>query len=403
MDCLRGLSPRGRGKPGRYIRCYKEWRSIPAWAGETRWAAAPHHIHKVYPRVGGGNLDTITTLMRRVGLSPRGRGKLRGLSIEPRRAGSIPAWAGETCRREKWRVRDEVYPRVGGGNMLTRPAHPAHDGLSPRGRGKPHPESQATINSRSIPAWAGETIGLTADLPPKRVYPRVGGGNRECRRDGVAGGGLSPRGRGKQFGVTASRIGQGSIPAWAGETAGRHGRGWGWQVYPRVGGGNNPSVGSIKTAGGLSPRGRGKPALHPVVAAYARSIPAWAGETRHVLAAFVYARVYPRVGGGNDDILHMRKLQSGLSPRGRGKLLWRCQPFFMQRSIPAWAGETHRPSALVATTAVYPRVGGGNYVVASAVAALNGLSPRGRGKLPAKSSLWARRGSIPAWAGETAT
>ena len=54
-------------------------------------------------------------------------------------------------------------------------------GLSPRGRGKREQAPTQQIQTRSIPAWAGETA-----LPPKygnaiKVYPRVGGGNvNEC-------------------------------------------------------------------------------------------------------------------------------------------------------------------------------------------------------------------------------
>ena len=49
--------------------------SIPAWAGETKALTALTRKVKVYPRVGGGNLTTLTSLVVPMGLSPRGRGK----------------------------------------------------------------------------------------------------------------------------------------------------------------------------------------------------------------------------------------------------------------------------------------------------------------------------------------
>ena len=52
---LRGLSPRGRGKPQQALICARPSRSIPAWAGETRICAHIRWACAVYPRVGGGN------------------------------------------------------------------------------------------------------------------------------------------------------------------------------------------------------------------------------------------------------------------------------------------------------------------------------------------------------------
>ena len=50
-------------------------------------------------------------------------------------------------------------------------------GLSPRGRGKLPPLSQSRPRSRSIPAWAGETYYGIKMAHHRTVYPRVGGGN----------------------------------------------------------------------------------------------------------------------------------------------------------------------------------------------------------------------------------
>ena len=70
----------------------------------------------------------------------------------------------------------------------------------------------------SIPAWAGETQRLGGSHSPLEVYPRVGGGNGLADGEVGIGQGLSPRGRGKRLGVEIQLLGQGSIPAWAGET-----------------------------------------------------------------------------------------------------------------------------------------------------------------------------------------
>ena len=152
-------------------------------------------------------------------------------------------------------------------------------GLSPRGRGKQRLTHCQFITQGSIPAWAGETHWVRADEPEKRVYPRVGGGNRNRPADRRKALGLSPRGRGKRWQGDHPDDKSGSIPAWAGETAGRASLMSARSVYPRVGGGNCRPLSVRAVLGGLSPRGRGKRALLRPSNFGSRSIPAWAGET----------------------------------------------------------------------------------------------------------------------------
>ena len=70
------------------------------------------------------------------------------------------------------------------------------------------------------------------------------------------------------------------------------------------------------------------------------SIPAWAGETRQENAPELGNRVYPRVGGGNETGYLRIDDTDGLSPRGRGKPDKMRTGMWINRSIPAWAGET---------------------------------------------------------------
>ncbi len=213
-----GLSPRGRGKLAGASAFACARRSIPAWAGETSMTNPPRAVRRVYPRVGGGNAALIYAARFGPGLSPRGRGKPmashspgRGRRSIPAwagetygpgrsaysRGGSIPAWAGETSQRENRATRTPVYPRVGGGNLVSRRGCDRIAGLSPRGRGKPILVLYRAKQIRSIPAWAGETRLKGDRRIAVRVYPRVGGGNtfRVVRR--LNSRGLSPRGRGK--------------------------------------------------------------------------------------------------------------------------------------------------------------------------------------------------------------
>ena len=218
LRLLRGLSPRGRGKPELTLPFPPCARSIPAWAGETFDMGSGTQLTKVYPRVGGGNSATRNAVAAVHGLSPRGRGKLVERDEEGDLVGSIPAWAGETAGVKKPAKRSGVYPRVGGGNHIYSGNVDGNGGLSPRGRGKLRPRVDAPDVRGSIPAWAGETppVAITAICTP--VYPRVGGGNKSGVCDIFGMKGLSPRGRGKRTIPPPMKERQRSIPAWAGET-----------------------------------------------------------------------------------------------------------------------------------------------------------------------------------------
>ena len=196
-----GLSPRGRGKHPAFYLADLGLRSIPAWAGETWRSMVKLRRQPVYPRVGGGNQPSRGKYIGEQGLSPRGRGKRHISLVRALVGGSIPAWAGETCRRELWGGPAEVYPRVGGGNLPIPIAKRNRHGLSPRGRGKLKGYLAGFLLFGSIPAWAGETQPKPGQSSRHPVYPRVGGGNHQpvIIRDGRQG--LSPRGRGKPPGT----------------------------------------------------------------------------------------------------------------------------------------------------------------------------------------------------------
>ena len=131
----RGLSPRGRGNRRHVSVPHFYIRSIPAWAGEPFWGVAALALLKVYPRVGGGTTSRLSIACCRNGLSPRGRGNLVQKVLAGDSARSIPAWAGEPGQPIPCPSYPRVYPRVGGGTPLGCAARPVGYGLSPRGRG----------------------------------------------------------------------------------------------------------------------------------------------------------------------------------------------------------------------------------------------------------------------------
>ena len=172
------------------------------------------------------------------------------------------------------------------------------------------------------------------------VYPRVGGGNTILPSSPTRNEGLSPRGRGKRVSCRRCNSSEGSIPAWAGETVGSSVSSMRITVYPRVGGGNACLCPLFTCSRGLSPRGRGKHERGEIFGTFEWSIPAWAGETASAVSRRCPAAVYPRVGGGNQNLRSASDCDIGLSPRGRGKQVELQAANRCVRSIPAWAGET---------------------------------------------------------------
>ena len=229
----------------------------------------------------------------------------------------------------------------------------------------------------------------------------MGGGNPNGIPAAQAAGGLSPHGRGKRISGQCSGLAAGSIPAWAGETKGRLRLTCATTVYPRMGGGNTGRKVSVRAIAGLSQHGRGKQRQQQAIDAVGGSIPAWAGETPPFPPRTALPAVYPRMGGGNAYRPPRTRLARGLSPHGRGKpaaVVLNCTD---RGSIPAWAGETAVVMAVPVSPLVYPRMGGGNPSSPVGLSPSAGLSPHGRGKRTGDGGrLYAPR-SIPAWAGET--
>ena len=191
-----GLSPRGRGNLLVQPQQDLEAGSIPAWAGQPWPYSSSVRYPGVYPRVGGATSGLSVTLPFASGLSPRGRGNRLSATTSYDVRGSIPAWAGQpltSACRARWQW---VYPRVGGatGGIAVGSRDPM--GLSPRGRGNPHPVYHPPASCGSIPAWAGQPLRRPLRSCQIAVYPRVGGATLTNVVAGDEMMGLSPRGRG---------------------------------------------------------------------------------------------------------------------------------------------------------------------------------------------------------------
>ena len=324
------------------------------------------------------------------------------------RHGSIPACAGE--------------PRAGGLGVDSRPRRrrcPASEDQQARrrygpGRGRPRaapgsptalrgrtsPGSGRPRSDRSIPACAGEPRPRGPRRTRARVYPRVCGGTRSVQATPPCFAGLSPRVRGNRRWIPVRRSDPGSIPACAGEPFSLVARAGRVRVYPRVCGGTSTAPREKCSASGLSPRVRGNRLRGGLPLVGAGSIPACAGEPEAERRVLAQTRVYPRVCGGTQTPEEWLSLDSGLSPRVRGNPLLRQHRRARRGSIPACAGEPRGRTTSGRISRVYPRVCGGTRRRITWPARRTGLSPRVRGNRGPAGGRGHGAGSIPACAGE---
>ena len=224
-----------------YYSAFNHVGSIPAYAGETRASERGGFFPRVDPRVRGGDQDLKTIPAERMGRSPRTRGRrYRRIGHNPCTR-SIPAYAGETLGLHAVSVVRRVDPRVRGGDAMLAPMRVPFLGRSPRTRGRRTRLASLAIFSRSIPAYAGETAPGQILLRRIRVDPRVRGGDATDPYYWRFLEGRSPRTRGRRHARQPCLLVRRSIPAYAGETRCRRRCRSAGRVDPRVRGGDSIS------------------------------------------------------------------------------------------------------------------------------------------------------------------
>ena len=254
-----GSSPRGRGKHVLRSQRRRAPRLIPARAGKTVHPIRRCGRNRAHPRAGGENFASASTVLKKPGSSPRGRGKRRRLVVAGDHVGLIPARAGKTSSAPSWQASRPAHPRAGGENAARRVLRGTSRGSSPRGRGKRARQAVDPEYPGLIPARAGKTRSRSSPVLSSSAHPRAGGEN------------TSPAG--------ATGISQGSSPRGRGKRRADHGRRDGSRAHPRAGGENGPAGPRSPWAPGSSPRGRGKRAASRRSHHQYRLIPARAGKT----------------------------------------------------------------------------------------------------------------------------
>ena len=151
---------------------------------------------------------------------------------------------------------------------------------------------------------------------------------------------------------------------------------------------------------GASPRVRGKRERRKRHSGRTRCIPACAGEAVGETLVAVLVGVHPRVCGGSWPVLVFVAALAGASPRVRGKQRLRDIRAARRGCIPACAGEAWSALSSRSPAGVHPGVCGGSAVYICGAVAGQGASPRVRGKPRYRRRRRSSRGCIPACAGE---
>ena len=207
--------------------------------------------------------------------------------------------------------------------------------------------------------------------------------------------------RGKRIGMAVDAIGNRIIPAHAGQTRCERCRRYGRADHPRACGANTSTEGNADSTYGSSPRMRGKQRAFIENTLKPRIIPAHAGQTDVARWSGNWRTDHPRACGANSALRPSNILQSGSSPRMRGKPRLCTAAISALRIIPAHAGQTCGGRRGPACSADHPRACGANIGVDVSDAFGCGSSPRMRGKLPCARSGRRLRRIIPAHAGQT--
>ena len=191
------------------------------------------------------------------------------------------------------------------------------------------------------------------------------------------------------------------IPAHAGKTPKAGHRAFPTGAHPRACGENNARRPQRGSSRGSSPRMRGKPRQRTWTARTLWLIPAHAGKTLISVALVASTPAHPRACGENPREWCASAALEGSSPRMRGKPTKAVVNGYSLRLIPAHAGKTNIVAATMRTPRAHPRACGENPHAATWWSISMGSSPRMRGKLQLADDSLRRVGLIPAHAGKT--
>ena len=275
-----GSSPLARGLPHNPIPGILRDRIIPARAGFTAQDPQEPQRSPDHPRSRGVYQRVFPSLPRQEGSSPLARG-LHAVQEEPgHREGIIPARAGFTLEDTANALLESDHPRSRGVYAVSAATTWLYHGSSPLARGLRVSAGPPDQQPRIIPARAGFTRRRWGRGRRTGDHPRSRGVYPRRCGPSTRCTGSSPLARGLPGPGGAGGWRTGIIPARAGFTL--------WTPWKRPEGGDHPRSRGVyrgtaapsETRGGSSPLARGLPTPRAAGQRGVRIIPARAGFTR---------------------------------------------------------------------------------------------------------------------------
>ena len=286
----------------------------------------------------GESLAPETRALLRKGPSPHVRGIQEPADVGIGAPGSIPACAGNPGSAPARRRTAAVHPRMCGESIRPRPGFARRQGPSPHVRGIPAPAANRCVRAGSIPACAGNPGLSRAWRSGRWVHPRMCGESAKMIDIPIDDMGPSPHVRGIPRGGPTGPWRHRSIPACAGNPCPcRAGRA-GHGVHPRMCGESAVGVVRVAMTAGPSPHVRGIRTTGAWRWPGSGSIPACAGNPRSFCSLRARQRVHPRMCGESLAEVGIRTFRQGPSPHVRGILIERRLHHARRGSIPACAG-----------------------------------------------------------------
>ena len=174
-------------------------RFIPAYTGNSALACSRRARRSVHPRLRGELILVLRPALIHIGSSPLTRGTLCMKVIHPDHSRFIPAYAGNSLWVSVPMLLVSVHPRLRGELMFLKLLSKNEYGSSPLTRGTLRVNAFVRMNTRFIPAYAGNSLGDSAHGFNKSVHPRLRGELEITMNKGPHYVGSSPLTRGTHF------------------------------------------------------------------------------------------------------------------------------------------------------------------------------------------------------------
>jgi len=218
------------------------------------------------------------TQTHRDGSSPHVRGTRRDLHERRLQTRFIPARAGNAQSTSVWLIATPVHPRTCGERSAVAVRWLRKFGSSPHVRGTHVLADHLLGLPRFIPARAGNADWCHGSLLLIPVHPRTCGERRKLSRAGIINAGSSPHVRGTLLMSSSPPPVWRFIPARAGNARHRHRAHHRLPVHPRTCGERDRDAFAESSWAGSSPHVRGTPQLLQIRQLITRFIPARAGN-----------------------------------------------------------------------------------------------------------------------------